>query len=238
MKLNSRVALLHDQVCLVPYSIHHVSTYHEWMQDPDLQAATASEPLSLEEEYAMQRTWRQDHDKLTFIICSQSKDMPSYTTLRAGMVDTERNMVGDINLFLTEAEDEDQHGSIALIGEIELMIARPASRGKGYGKAALLVFLQYISSNLSAILVEYARPNHKHMSVNLAYLRVKINEQNSASLALFRSIGFEQTSEHANYFGELELRLSITKGLPSRIRDFESSREILYEVQYDTEVDT
>jgi hypothetical protein len=45
-----------------------VDTYHGWMADPALQAATASEPLTLEEEYAMQRTWLEDEDKCTFIV--------------------------------------------------------------------------------------------------------------------------------------------------------------------------
>lgn len=32
------------------------------MQSAELQELTASEPLSIEEEYKMQRTWREDDD--------------------------------------------------------------------------------------------------------------------------------------------------------------------------------
>lgn len=37
-----------------PEAVREDQTYHEWMKSPDLLELTASEPLSLEEEHAMQ----------------------------------------------------------------------------------------------------------------------------------------------------------------------------------------
>lgn len=36
--------------------------YHGWMKSVELQQLTASEPLTLEQEYDMQRSWREDAD--------------------------------------------------------------------------------------------------------------------------------------------------------------------------------
>ncbi|OJD13054.1 hypothetical protein AJ78_06446 [Emergomyces pasteurianus Ep9510] len=135
MLINEKIAISSSRVLLVPYSKHHVPRYHEWMKDPELQQATASEPLTLEEEYAMQTSWRTDADKLTFIIClplheslssfslptdgmtgvaavdvqtSQLAEFISTTTvLTDPNIDSPAAMLGDVNLFLRLDEDEE-----------------------------------------------------------------------------------------------------------------------------------
>lgn len=138
------------------------------MQDKDLQEATASEPLSMDEEYAMQQSWRNDHDKLTFIVCqpldsSSSPTEAARTTLaRAKIDDAPDRMIGDINLFLFPPDSEEMEEDVAalggsVVGEVELMIANKDLQQKGYGRAALLTFLDYILVNWSLIGREYAQ---------------------------------------------------------------------------------
>ncbi|KAG8623533.1 hypothetical protein KVT40_008509 [Elsinoe batatas] len=185
MKFNEHTAIVTEKVLLVPYEKHHVPTYHQWMTDESLLALTASEPLSLPEEYAMQSSWRHDHDKLTFIICllpsptppsssspavpqsSSHPSLPSSPTL-ARIIPTHHDspaqMIGDINLFLTPDDSESAEPSLPsapdppqyLVGEIEIMVAVPSARRSGYGRAALQAFIAYIKVHLDEILAEYA----------------------------------------------------------------------------------
>ncbi|KAF2644273.1 hypothetical protein P280DRAFT_356513, partial [Massarina eburnea CBS 473.64] len=223
-------ALLTSNVLLVPYSAHHVPTYHEWMQDADLQALTASEPLTLTQEHSMQKSWRTDADKLTFITCrspfiptiATAAPPPPPSTITAGEPDTPQTMIGDINLFLTpctdsspssdeenkDAQDTDDENPHAIVGEIEIMIADPLARGQGLGKEILLTFLWYILSSAPRLMDEYDHQYHQKgkRSSNLHYLRVKIDQNNTRSVRLFETVGFVKVSEKANFFGEVELR--------------------------------
>lgn len=202
MLINQAVAVSTSQVLLVPYEKSHVTTYHEWMKDPEIQEATASEPLSLEEEYAMQSSWRVDHDKLTFIACMPMTAGSSMKCGTGGVHDTPGRMIGDVNLFLTTA-DEDEEGCI---GELELMIAPAAARRKGYGRATVIAFLSYIQNNLDAILSEYGQKLGAE-KMRLLQLRVKVGSKNEKSINLFESLGFIKVHQSPNYFGEFELVL-------------------------------
>ncbi|XP_078426939.1 alpha/beta-tubulin-N-acetyltransferase 9 isoform X3 [Cetorhinus maximus] len=109
MRLNEEVELQGRLVALVPYGAGHVPRYHQWMKSEELQKLTASEPLTLEQEYQMQRSWREDADKCTFIVLDKLRWV-------SGLCTEEDCMVGDVNLFLTDPED-------TTVAEIEIMIA-------------------------------------------------------------------------------------------------------------------
>lgn len=219
----------------MPYSQAHVPTYHEWMKDPALQEATASDPLSLEEEYAMQRSWRDDKDKLTFIIClplSSQRNDDSHS-VRPGEVDSEDLMIGDINLFLFEPDSEEMAQDVqaltpgvkGVVGELELMIARKDLQRKGYGRVAVLTFIDYILSHWNLIAAEYAQDSEPPQ---LSFLRVKVQKTNAGSIRLFESLDFVRTVEEANYFGELELRWLPDLGAVRKAKGWERSVESKY----------
>lgn len=66
-------------------------------------------------------------------------------------------MIGDINLFLRIDDGDEGDSAPQLIGELELMVAEKANQRRGFGRAALLVFLRYIAEHESDILAEFAR---------------------------------------------------------------------------------
>ncbi|KAI0514375.1 acetyltransferase domain-containing protein [Xylaria bambusicola] len=185
MRVNEDLAVSASSVLLVPYDAHHVGRYHEWMQDEDLREATASDLLTLEEEYENQQSWRTAHDKLTFIVCqpatcnsTSSASVPvetepdtdattSASVIYAGEDDVDARMVGDVNLFLTPDDNDDDDdgkdvgegnsGIRDVKGEIDIMIANPEHRRKGLGESVVCAFLTVLRGHRDAILDEYIR---------------------------------------------------------------------------------
>jgi|EP00505_MAST-04D_sp_SCG-Rhode-Island_P002554 RimJ/RimL family protein N-acetyltransferase len=126
MRKNWHLKIVGEKVVLVPYRRKYVAGYHAWMQDEYLQQMTASEPLSLEEEYSMQASWRDDETKCTFIVLDRTDgDKP----------------VGDVNLYYHDSDEP-------TVGEIEVMIAEPSGRRKGLATEALHLFMHYAIDEL------------------------------------------------------------------------------------------
>ncbi|EDV30378.1 uncharacterized protein Dana_GF23258 [Drosophila ananassae] len=181
MRLNEKTKLIGRRIVLVPYEALHVPKYHKWMSDEELRHLTASEPLTLEEEYQMQKSWREDSDKLTFIVL----DAEAYSRDQ----DEIAAMVGDTNLFLHLDPDTDQQ-----VAEAEIMIAEPSARGKGFGREAMLLMLKYAQSQ---------------SQLKLDKFEVKIDMQNTTSLHLFKSFRFAET-RRVEVFQEVTLERPIT----------------------------
>lgn len=128
MKKNKSTRIIGKNVMLVPYMEKHVKRYHEWMKSPELQRLTASEPLTLKEEYEMQKDWLLDERKCTFIVLDKSIFQSTGDEIAA--------MIGDTNLFFNDTECE-------FTAEAEIMIAEKESRGKKRGWEAILLMLRY-----------------------------------------------------------------------------------------------
>ena len=178
--------------------------YHGWMQSGSLLEATGSEPLSREEEYEMQESWRMDEKKCTFIILDRKtlvKSVPEsgerdddFVTENVGA------MVGDVNLFLSEEDEEEVEDGVEratentetpvrIQAELDIMVAEEAARGQGIGLEASCLMMLYGARELG-----------------IRRFFCKINEDNQSSIALFRKLKFVEC-DYAACFKQYEYEL-------------------------------
>lgn len=194
MRLNECEQIIGDVCILVPYCRRHVPKYHRWMQDPELLADTFSEPLTMEEELDMQRLWREDPEKLTFIVL----DKQTYQETGGQEITA---MAGDINAFICPemALDQEQDANLddgiseqqqdgkgdrhAQGGchqeenppgeqrcfELSVMIAERTFRRRGIAREATTLMIHYILERIGD-----------------ARFVAKIGVNNQASIALFQ----------------------------------------------------
>lgn len=208
------------------YNSLFIPALPETNRQQEIQELTASEPLSLQEEYENQEEWRASGDKLTFILClpRQSHEHEcgddGKEGVTAGVDDAEGRMVGDVNLFIyPDDSDPDEEapegqagaGRTRVFGEVDVMLAEPSHRRHGHGKGAVLALLRFLRRNLRAILAEYASSVGQGGEVELVRLVAKIKDSNEPSKTLFAGLGFVPKGE-VNYFDEVEMMLEGFEG--------------------------
>lgn len=209
----------------------HVETYHRWMQDDQLLEMTGSEPLSLEEEIDMQKSWRDDEDKLTFIVLARdrceraaeaSEPETQVTEIGDGIDEGDESgtaalcidenldaMIGDVNLFLSE-EDPDNHrdeGGDDVVdrhqGAFEDMVM--ATQTRRHAELDVMIAVEeYRGKGIGKETVGMMMA-YGAQTLGIRRFFVKIKEENTASRALFeKSLGFKECS-YAECFREYEL---------------------------------
>ncbi|ETN80021.1 acetyltransferase, GNAT family [Necator americanus] len=190
MRLNQNVKIIGSNVVLVPYEKDHVIKYHKWMEDDEIRRLTGSERLSLDEEYEMQRAWRNDEDKLTFIILSK-------VLVDSGVTEID-SMIGDVNLFLQQQEHT---------VEVEIMVAEKEARGGGLGTEAVSLLISYALKELG-VKQYFAKITDDNIA-SLHLFEDKLKFRRVAHSDVFKEYTLELPSIELESFRELINRIEL-----------------------------
>ncbi|KAJ4461490.1 putative N-acetyltransferase 9 [Paratrimastix pyriformis] len=192
-----RVWIRTSGLFLLPYLSCHVPRAHQWMQSPELQELTCSEPLTLEEEYENQQGWWTEEKKM-LILCPHDQNRRPISTEEDAIIDSLTSACGDVSLVML-SDDDAEKGNPKLLrsAELDVMITDPLQRRQGHAQQGLAAIMKYA---------------YEHLGVRRFV--AKILDHNQASLALFRRLGFEEFNRvevfhevHMHYCAEEPSRL-------------------------------
>eukprot|EP01026_Neomeris_dumetosa_P070947 TRINITY_DN7132_c0_g1_i7.p1 TRINITY_DN7132_c0_g1~~TRINITY_DN7132_c0_g1_i7.p1 ORF type:complete len:268 (+),score=22.99 TRINITY_DN7132_c0_g1_i7:131-934(+) len=176
---------------LVPYRIEHVPKYHEWMQDQNLLELTASEPLTLDQEFEMQQSWANDPNKCTFILFDNDTLFEQNSNqIEQNQLQLQKSigMAGDVNLFLNDLQDRQ-------CAEIDVMVAEEKSRRKGIAREAVRIMMTFGAQKLG-----------------IKKFVAKIAFSNLASQQLFKSLGFVEVGR-SEVFQEIIVQFMVAENV-------------------------
>ncbi|GAA5870159.1 hypothetical protein JCM3774_002608 [Rhodotorula dairenensis] len=213
MHLNEATTLATERIVLRPYRRWHVPRYHEWMQSEELREATASEPLSMAEESEMQRSWRLDEDKLTFIVHARRTSAPGPKEDPKAFLDAHGDastMLGDVNLFLHEAEPDSDPDEEQACPSTEPWPAEASSKKSRLPRAEMEIMFppspsfpprSGLATHTLQVFLSYAKAELRLPPTSFF---ARIGFDNEKSLGLFRKLGFVE-GKRVEVFREVEL---------------------------------
>jgi RimJ/RimL family protein N-acetyltransferase len=197
------------------------------MQDPFLLEMTGSEPLTMEEEIEMQKEWRGDEKKCTFIILARDllnnnevdgngEKIPPLPIERIEKDEEEENypkliehslhgMIGDINLFLSE-EDDYNSDDEENFQQQQQMLQTETQAPAELTQAELDIMIAAVSHRHKNLGTELAlmMMYYGASALKLRRFYVKIKDTNRSSIKLFKEkLGFVECA-YAECFGEYE----------------------------------
>ncbi|XP_056628116.1 N-acetyltransferase 9 isoform X1 [Triplophysa dalaica] len=220
MRINEDTLLEGQKVVLVPYNADHVPRYHQWMSSPDLQKLTASEPLTLEQEYDMQKSWKEDNDSelppntctcFMLVSCCHSRTCSlldmflcsfvfDFSPIECTFIVLDKQKWADPSI----PEEGCMVGDVNIfltdpsdptLAELEIMIAVPCYRGKGLGKEVTRMMMCYGISMLG-----------------IKKFEVKIGLDNKTSIAMFKKFHFKELTV-SEVFQEVTLGVTVNENV-------------------------
>lgn len=214
------------------------------IQDPALEEATASEPLTLQQEYEMQQSWAQDEDKATFIVLDRSRpDTPGTGShggamagvlLRGVSVGVEQT-VSTCLYWPTHSQPTQQlrlHPLALLLTPLRSPL--PADPPPPPAGDVNLFFNDHDDRSIAEIEIMIAEPSSRRQGIatealtlfqaygvsalGVTKFRAKIGEDNSSSLELFqKKMGYREVSRSA-VFKEVTLESAVEGEAAERLQ--------------------